>query len=109
MRSPTSHFPPYDLNSGYLSMGFAEANPRQLTLTVGETQVGITISAAPSPAVDDLAISSTSEGPDPTWVHRNLGFINIFIKIYIKHTEKTRKFSSASLEDQPQQKRSRAA
>ena len=31
-------------------MGFAEADPRQLAPSVGTTQVGITISAVPSPA-----------------------------------------------------------
>src|SRR3954471_10064242 len=37
-------------NPGSLTMGFAEADPRQLAPSVGTTQVGITISAVPSPA-----------------------------------------------------------
>src|SRR4051812_30494088 len=36
-------------NPGSLTMGFAEADPLQLAPTVGTTQVGITISAVPSP------------------------------------------------------------
>ena len=42
-------------------MGFAEADPRQLAPTVGKTQVGITISAVPSPAVDIPATTVTSD------------------------------------------------
>src|SRR3954469_6551006 len=38
-------------NPGYLTMGFADANPRQLAPTVGKTQVGITILAGPSPFI----------------------------------------------------------
>src|SRR4051812_22254238 len=34
MRSPTSHSPPYDLNPGYLTMGFSEANPRQYIICI---------------------------------------------------------------------------
>src|SRR3954462_3449318 len=52
---------------------------------------------------------STSEGPDSSLVHCNLGLSKNYIKIYVNHTKKTRKFSSASLENRHQQKRSRAA
>src|SRR4051812_48646785 len=41
------------INPGSLTMGFAEADPRQLAPSVGTTQVGITISADPSPANHD--------------------------------------------------------
>src|SRR4051812_5704474 len=41
------------INPGSLAMGFAEADPRQLALSVGTTQVGITISAVPSSANRD--------------------------------------------------------
>src|SRR3954470_16782521 len=37
-------------NPGSLTMGFAGADPRQLVPSMGTTQVGITISAVPSPA-----------------------------------------------------------
>src|SRR3954468_11522422 len=37
-------------NPGSLTMGFAGADPRPLAPSVGPTQVGITISAVPSPA-----------------------------------------------------------
>src|SRR3954465_15419624 len=37
-------------NPGSLTMGFAGVHPRQLAPSVGTTQVGITISAVPSPA-----------------------------------------------------------
>src|SRR3954466_14322048 len=37
-------------NPGFLTMGFAEINPRQLAPTVGKMQVEITISAVPSSA-----------------------------------------------------------
>src|SRR4051812_47170573 len=38
------------INPGSLTMGFAEADPRQLAPSVGTSQVGITISADSSPA-----------------------------------------------------------
>src|SRR4051812_20859754 len=41
------------INPGSLTMGFAEADPRQLASSVGITQVGITISAVPSSANHD--------------------------------------------------------
>src|SRR3954462_11339073 len=41
-------FPPTNLGS--LAMGFAGVDPRQLAPSVGTMQVGITISAVPSPA-----------------------------------------------------------
>src|ERR1041385_7799246 len=41
------------INPGSLTMGFAEADPRQLASSVGTTQVGITISAVPSDVRDD--------------------------------------------------------
>src|SRR4051812_34536272 len=59
MRLPTSHSSLYDLNPGYLTMGFAEANPRQLAPTVGMTQVGIMISAVPPSATVDSTTSPT--------------------------------------------------
>src|SRR3954463_6914204 len=37
-------------NPGSLTMGFAGVDPRQLAPSMGTTQVGITISAVPSPA-----------------------------------------------------------
>src|SRR3954466_6277713 len=37
-------------NLGSLTMGFSGVDPRQLAPSVGTTQVGITISAVPSPA-----------------------------------------------------------
>src|SRR3954470_3468900 len=40
-------------NPGSLTMGFAGADPRQLVLFVGTTQVGITISVVPSLASRD--------------------------------------------------------
>src|SRR3954466_3256152 len=40
-------------NPGSLTMGFAGVDPRQLAASVGTTQVGITISAVPSPASHD--------------------------------------------------------
>src|ERR1043165_5825705 len=72
-----------------------------------DMRVGITDRRLQSTStIDD---PSTSEGPDSSWVHRNIDFFNNYIKIYVKITEKTRKFSSTSLEDRHQQKRSRAA
>src|SRR3954469_11464083 len=38
------------INPGSLTMGFAEADPRQLAASVETLQIGITISAASSPA-----------------------------------------------------------
>src|SRR3954468_12941878 len=40
---------PLMTNPGSLTMGFAGVDPRQLAPSVGTTQVGITISAVPSP------------------------------------------------------------
>src|SRR3954464_13338356 len=40
-------------NPGSLTMGFTEADPRQLASSMGTTQVGITISVVPSPASRD--------------------------------------------------------
>ena len=108
--SPTLHSSLYDLNPGFLTMGFAEANPRQLAPTVGKTQVGVTISAVPSPAVDDSTTSSALDNSatrrhpstparfDPTRVHRTLDVFNSYGKIYINLTEKTRKIASARLD-----------
>src|SRR4051812_25003252 len=46
-------------NPGSLTMGFAEADPRQLAPSVGTAQVGITISAASSSTSTNTATSST--------------------------------------------------
>src|SRR3954468_3293081 len=70
-------------------------------------RVGITDRRLQSTStIDD---SSTSEEPDSSWVHCNLGFFKNYIKIYVKLTEKTRKFSRPSLQDRHQQKHSCAA
>src|SRR3954470_5155129 len=47
-------------NPGYLTMGFAEADRRQLAPYVGTTQVGITISAVPSSASHDSRVRARS-------------------------------------------------
>src|SRR3954470_3286706 len=47
------------INPGSLTMGFAEADPRQLAPSVGTSQVGIMISAAPSLASIKTATPST--------------------------------------------------
>src|ERR1041385_3421864 len=47
-------------NPGSLTMGFAEADPRQLAPSVGTTQVGITISAVPPSANQDPTAITTS-------------------------------------------------
>ena len=53
-------------------------DPRQLAPTVGKTQVGFTISAVPSPAVDNLATSSAldaSMAQPESDLFGSLGFI----------------------------------
>src|SRR4051812_39288921 len=50
------------INPGSLTMGFAEADPRQLAPSVGTTQVGITISAVPSSENRDSR-ARTKSGP----------------------------------------------
>src|SRR3954468_23726794 len=47
-------------NPGSLTMGFAEADPRQLAPSVGTPHVGITISAASSPTPVKTATPSAS-------------------------------------------------
>ena len=49
-------------NPGSLTMGFAEADPRQLAPSVGTTQVGITISAVP-PSADQDSRTRTRSSP----------------------------------------------
>src|SRR4051812_2921089 len=52
------------INPGSLTMGFAEADPRQLAPSVGTTQVGITISAVPSSANHDSRARVRSNPPE---------------------------------------------
>src|ERR1041385_3589088 len=49
-------------NPGSLTMGFAEADPRQLVPSVGTTQVGITILAVP-PSADQDSRTRTRSRP----------------------------------------------
>src|SRR4051812_7200716 len=48
----------YDLNQGYLTMGFAEADPRQLAPNMGKIHVGNTILVAPSSATGNSTTTS---------------------------------------------------
>src|SRR3954466_7447565 len=59
-------------NPGSLTMGFAEADPRQLAPSVGTTQVGITISTAPSPASYNSRVRARSNPPEELKIIANL-------------------------------------
>src|SRR3954471_14492405 len=59
-------------NPGSLTMGFAEADPRQLAPYVGTTQVGITLLAAPSPASYNSRVRSRSNPPEELKIIANL-------------------------------------
>src|SRR4051812_33237822 len=49
-------------------MGFAEADPCQLAPSVGTKQVGITISAVPSPASYNSRVRARSNPPAEPWL-----------------------------------------
>src|SRR4051812_43612320 len=53
-------------------MGFVDADPRQLAPTVGATQVGITISAVPSPASHNSRFRARSNPPEELKIIANL-------------------------------------
>src|SRR4051812_34547122 len=58
-------------------MGFAEADPRQLAPSMGTTQVGITISAVPSPASCSSRARARSNPPEELKIIANLSIVPI--------------------------------
>ena len=59
-------------NPGSLTMGLAEADPRQLAPSVGTTQVGIMISAVPSSASYNSRVRARSNPPEELKIIANL-------------------------------------